>query len=495
MKHKVKHIHFVGIGGSGMNGIAEVLLNLGFQVSGSDLSANSVTRRLKKLGATVYLGHDEQHLTAADAVVVSTAVKPDNPEVMAARARRIPVVPRAMMLAELMRLRQGIAVAGTHGKTTTTSLVSSVLARGGFDPTFVIGGKLNSSGTNARLGTGEFIVVEADESDASFLYLQPILAVITNIDADHMETYGHDFGRLKQAFVDFVEHLPFYGMAMLCIDDANVREILPRISKPVMTYGFSEDAHIRAVNVRHQGGQMHFTAQCRQNGTPKDLDITLNLAGMHNVLNALAAIAIALEVGVADDAIVAALAEFQGVGRRFQRYGEIPLPNPLPQAGEGANVAAAGGSFTLIDDYGHHPVEMQATLAAVRGAFPGRRLVLAFQPHRFTRTRDLFEDFVKVLCSVDALVLAEVYAAGEPPIVAADGRALMHALRVAGQNEAVFVENIQDMPQAIMQMARDGDVVVTMGAGSIGGIPNKLLGRNDGDATGQMPVFQKTEDR
>jgi UDP-N-acetylmuramate--alanine ligase len=319
-------------------------------------------------------------------------------------------------------------------------------------------------------------VVEADESDASFLYLQPIIAVITNIDADHMETYGHDFERLKQAFVDFVEHLPFYGMAMLCIDEANVREILPRISKPVTTYGFSEGAQIRAVNVRHQGGQMRFTAQCRQNGTPKDLEITLNLAGMHNVLNSLAAIAIALEVGVADGAIVAALAEFQGVGRRFQRYGEIALPD--------------GGSFTLIDDYGHHPVEMVATLEAVRGAFPGQRLLLAFQPHRYTRTRDLFEDFVKVLCSVDALVLAEVYAAGEPPIVGADGRALMHALRVAGQSEAVFVEDIQLMPQAIMQMARDGDVVITMGAGSIGSTPNKLLGKSDAEATGKMPSMQ-----
>jgi len=356
-------------------------------------------------------------------------------------------------------------VAGTHGKTTTTSLAASVLAKGGFDPTFVIGGRLNSSGGNARLGTGEFIVAEADESDASFLHLQPIIAVITNIDADHMETYGHDFGRLKQAFVDFVEHLPFYGMAMLCIDDANVREILPRITKPVCTYGFSEDAQIRAVNVRHQGGQMRFTAECRQNGTPKDLDITLNLAGMHNVLNALAAIAVALEICVADDAIIAALAEFEGVDRRFQRYGEIALPD--------------GGSFTLIDDYGHHPAEMTATLAAVRGAFPGRRLVLAFQPHRYTRTRDLFEDFVKVLCSVDALALAEVYAAGEPPIVAADGRALMHALRVAGQNEAVFVEQIAGMPQAIMQMARDGDVVITMGAGSIGGVPGMLTQLNN----------------
>ena len=481
MKHKVKHLHFVGIGGSGMSGIAEVLLNLGFQVSGSDLGKNVATRRLKQLGATVYLGHAEQNLTDADVVVVSTAVGKDNPEVLAARARHIPVVPRAMMLTELMRLRQGIAVAGTHGKTTTTSLTSSVLAKGGFDPTFVIGGKLNSSGSNAKLGTGEFIVVEADESDASFLYLQPILAVITNIDADHMETYGHDFERLKQAFVDFVEHLPFYGRAMLCVDDANVREILPRISKPVTTYGLSEGAQVRAVNVRHQGGQMRFTAQCRQNGTPKDLDITLNLAGMHNVLNALAAIAVALEVGVASNAIVTALAEFEGVGRRFQNFGEVGL--------------ADGGSFTLIDDYGHHPVEMAATLEAVRGAFPGRRLVLAFQPHRYTRTRDLFEDFVKVLCSVDALVLTEVYAAGEPAIVAADGRALMHALRVAGQNEAVFVEQIADMPQAIMQMARDGDVVVTMGAGSIGGLPNKLLGRSDADATGKMPALQKTDDR
>ncbi len=476
MKHKVKHIHFVGIGGSGMNGIAEVLLNLGFQVSGSDVSVNVATKRLKKLGATVYLGHAGQNLTDADAVVVSTAVGADNAEVLAAHARRIPVVPRAMMLAELMRLRQGIAVAGTHGKTTTTSLTASVLAKGGFDPTFVIGGKLNSSGTNAKLGTGEFIVVEADESDASFLYLQPILAVITNIDADHMETYGHDFARLKQAFVDFVEHLPFYGRAILCVDDANVREILPRISKPVTTYGFSEGAQIRAVNVRHQGGQMRFTAQCRQDGSPKDMDITLNLAGMHNVLNALAAIAVALEVGVANDAIIAALAEFEGVGRRFQNYGEVALPD--------------GGSFTLIDDYGHHPAEMTATLAAVRGAFPGRRLVLAFQPHRYTRTRDLFEDFVKVLCSVDALVLTEIYAAGEPPIVAADGRALMHALRVSGQSEVVFVEDIQQMPQAIMQMARDGDVVVTMGAGTIGTLPNRLQGIGDADVTGKMPAMQ-----
>ena len=464
MKHKVKHIHFVGIGGSGMNGIAEVLLNLGFQVSGSDLSDNAVTKRLAQLGVTVFHGHAASHVNLADAVVVSTAVRQDNPEVVTARARHIPIVPRAMMLAELMRLRQGIAVAGTHGKTTTTSLTASVLAKGGLDPTFVIGGKLTSSGTNAKLGTGEFIVVEADESDASFLYLQPIIAVITNIDADHMETYGHDFMRLKQAFVDFVEHLPFYGMAMLCVDDANVREILPRISKPVTTYGFDESAQVRATNVRHEGGKMHFTVQCRSlipsqsAEITKTLDVVLNLPGLHNVLNSLAAIAIGLEVGVADDAIVAALAEFEGVGRRFQRYGEIPLPT--------------GGSFTLIDDYGHHPVEMAATLAAVRGAFPDKRLVLAFQPHRYTRTRDVFEDFIKVFATVDALLLAEVYAAGETPIVAADGRALMRALRVAGQSEAVFVEHIEDMPNAIMQLAQDGDVVVTMGAGSIGSVPS-----------------------
>ena len=466
MKHKIKHIHFVGIGGSGMNGIAEVLLNLGFKVSGSDLADSAVTQRLQKLGATIYHGHAENNLRDADAVVTSTAVKQDNPEVMAARERHVPIVPRAVMLAELMRLRQGIAVAGTHGKTTTTSLVTTVLAKGGYDPTFVIGGRLNSSGANARLGTGEFIVAEADESDASFLYLTPILAVITNIDADHMETYGHDFGKLKQAFVDFVERLPFYGRAILCVDDDNVREILPRISKPITTYGLGEDAQIRATNVRHEGGRMRFTAQCRHDekcmfeGKPLDLDVTLNLAGMHNVLNALAAIAVGLEVGVDPSAIVTALAEFEGVGRRMQRYGDIPLEN--------------GGSFTLIDDYGHHPVEMKATLAAVRGAFPGKRLLLAFQPHRYTRTRDLFEDFVKVLSGVDALALAEVYAAGEAPIVAADGRGLMHALRVAGQSETVFVENIADMPQTIMQMAHDGDVVLTMGAGSIGSVASQV---------------------
>ena len=457
MKHKVKRIHFVGIGGSGMSGIAEVLANLGFQVSGSDLAENAATRRLAGQGVRVMVSHAAAHIAGADVVVTSTAVKGDNPEVLAARAGHVPVVPRAMMLAELMRLRQGIAVAGTHGKTTTTSLVASVLAEGGLDPTFVIGGRLNSAGGNARLGSGEFLVAEADESDASFLYLQPVMAVVTNIDADHMETYGHDFARLKQAFVEFIQHLPFYGSAILCEDDRHVREIMPFVSKPIIRYGLAESAQVRAVNVTNRDAQMQFTV-LRQGESP--LDVVLNLPGLHNVQNALAAIAVATEVGVADEAIVKALADFKGVGRRFQRYGEVALP--------------AGGSFTLVDDYGHHPAEMAATLAAARGAFPGRRLVLAFQPHRYTRTRDCFEDFVKILSTVDALLLAEVYAAGEAPLVAADGRALARALRLAGRVEPLFVEDIADMPAAVMDMARDGDVVITMGAGSIGGVPGKL---------------------
>ena len=376
----------------------------------------------------------------------------------AARAARIPVVPRALMLAELMRLKQGIAVAGTHGKTTTTSLVASVLAEAGLDPTFVIGGRLNSAGANARLGQGEFIVVEADESDASFLNLQPVIAVITNIDADHMETYGHDFARLKQAFIEFTQHLPFYGNAILCADDAAVRQIMPFVSKPITTYGFAEDAQVRALGVVADHGQMRF--KVRREGRLGELEMVLNLPGLHNVQNALAAIAVASELGVEDTAIVLALAAFKGVGRRFQRYGEIGL--------------AAGGSFTLIDDYGHHPAEMAATIAAARGAFPGRRLMLAFQPHRYTRTRDCFEDFVRVLSTVDALALAEVYAAGEAPIVAADGRALARALRVAGKVEPVFVEQIGEMADCVMRMAQDGDVVVAMGAGSIGAVPREL---------------------
>jgi UDP-N-acetylmuramate--alanine ligase len=459
MKHKVKNIHFVGIGGSGMSGIAEVLSNLGFGISGSDLADNATTRRLAALGVRTMVGHATDNVVGADAVVVSTAVKEDNPEVIAARGRKVPVVPRAQMLAELMRLKQGIAVAGTHGKTTTTSLVASILAEGGMDPTFVIGGRLNAAGANARLGSGDFLVAEADESDASFLYLSPVISIVTNIDADHMETYGHDFGRLKQAFVDFLQRLPFYGVAVLCADDANVREIMPQVSKQIVTYGLDVAANVRAENVVADGGRMTFDC-VRVNGSVSRFPVTLNLPGMHNVLNALAAIAVATEVGVSDEAIIKALAEFKGVGRRFQRYGEIVCP--------------AGGNFTLVDDYGHHPVEMAATLAAARGAFPGRRLVLAFQPHRYTRTRDCFEDFVKVLNGVDALVLAEVYAAGEPPIVAADGRALARALRVAGKVEPVFVEDIGDMPQAILDITRDGDVVVTMGAGSIGGVPAKL---------------------
>ena len=462
MRHKVKHIHFVGIGGSGMSGIAEVLANLGFVVSGSDLADNATTRRLASLGIHIAVGHAARNIEGADAVVVSTAVRDDNPEVLAARERQIPVVPRAQMLAELMRLKRGIAVAGTHGKTTTTSLIASILAEGGMDPTFVIGGRLNAAGANARLGSGDFIVAEADESDASFLYLSPMISVVTNIDADHMETYGHDFGRLKQTFVDFLQRLPFYGVAVLCADDANVREIMPAVSKQIVSYGFGESASIRAENVIAVGSQMQF--ECvRVNGSVSRFPVTLNLPGVHNVLNALAAIAVASELGAPDAAIVKALAEFKGVGRRFQRYGEVSLPG--------------GGAFTLIDDYGHHPVEMRATIAAARGAFPGRRLLLAFQPHRYTRTRDCFEDFVGVLSSVDALVLGEVYAAGEAPVVAADGRSLARALRVAGKVEPVFVEDIAGMPAAIMDAALDGDVVVTMGAGSIGGVPGKLVNR------------------
>jgi UDP-N-acetylmuramate--alanine ligase len=459
MKHKVKRIHFVGIGGAGMSGIAEVLANQGFDVSGSDLGESATTRRLAAQGIRVAIGHRADNAATADAVVVSTAVRDDNAEVRMARERGVPVVPRAQMLAELMRLKQGIAIAGTHGKTTTTSLVASCLAEGGLDPTFVIGGRLNSAGANARLGSGEFLVAEADESDASFLFLSPVVSVVTNIDADHMETYGHDFGRLKQAFVDFLHRLPFYGVAVVCGDDANVREIMPRVAKQIVTYGIDSPANFRAEDVVADGGTMHFTC-VRTNGSVTHLPIVLNLPGRHNVLNALAAIAVATEVGVGDTAIVKALAEFRGVGRRFQRYGDIPCPG--------------GGRFTLVDDYGHHPVEMAATLAAARGAFPGRRLVLAFQPHRYTRTRDCFEDFVSVLGGVDALVLAEVYAAGEAPIVAADARALVRALRVAGKVEPVFVEDIAAMPAAILAAVRDGDVVITMGAGSVGGVPGKL---------------------
>jgi len=462
MKHAVKHIHFVGVGGSGMSGIAEVLSNLGYVISGSDLADNATTRRLAALGIKTYVGHAAENVTGADAVVTSTAVQSDNPEVIRAREMKIPIVPRALMLAELMRLKQGIAIAGTHGKTTTTSLVASVLAEAGLDPTFVIGGRLNSAGANARLGSGDHIVVEADESDASFLNLLPVMAVVTNIDADHMETYGHDFGKLKKAFVDFLHRMPFYGAAILCTDDPAVRDICEQVTCPITSYGFNEDAEVRAVNVRAVGGQMHFTVQRRNGVVLPDMEVVLNLPGLHNVLNALSAIAVAVELNIPDAAVVKALAEFKGVGRRFQRYGDLALPQ--------------GGTVTVIDDYGHHPVEMAATLAAARGAFPGRRLVLAFQPHRYTRTRDCFEDFVKVIgAGADAVLLAEVYAAGEAPIVAADGRSLARALRIGGKVEPLFVDDIAAMPQAAIDNARDGDVLMCMGAGSIGAVPGKMV--------------------
>ncbi len=461
MKHAIHHIHFVGIGGAGMSGIAEVLHNLGYAISGSDLSDSATLRRLAGLGIATHVGHAAAHIEGADAVVTSTAVQSDNPEVLAARERKIPVVPRALMLAELMRFKQGIAIAGAHGKTTTTSLVTSVLAEAGLDPTFVIGGKLNSAGANAKLGQGDYIVVEADESDASFLNLLPVMAVVTNIDADHMETYGHDFGRLKGAFVDFLHRMPFYGRAIVCVDSPAVREILPQVARPVTTYGFAEDAQVRALNVRAEAGSMHFTVRRSNGQSYPDLDVVLSLPGEHNVLNALSAVAVAMELEISDDALLRAFESFKGVGRRFQRYGEL--------------AAADGGSFTVIADYGHHPLEMAATLAVARGAFPGRRLVLAFQPHRYSRTRDCFEDFVKVIGLADAVLLTEVYAAGEAPVVAADGRSLARALRVAGRVEPVFVENVAELPAAIAVNARDGDVLLCMGAGSIGAVPGKLV--------------------
>ncbi len=472
MKHAIRHIHFVGLGGSGMSGIAEVLFNLGYTISGSDLNDSATLRRLQDLGMQVFVGHDQAHVQGADAVVTSTAVQADNPEVQAARAKQIPVVPRALMLAELMRLKRGIAIAGTHGKTTTTSLVTSVLAEAGLDPTFVIGGRLNSVGANAKLGEGEYIVVEADESDASFLNLLPVMAVVTNIDTDHMETYGHDFVRLKQAFVDFLHRMPFYGTAILCTDDPAIRDILEQVNCPITSYGLDASAQVRAVNVRAVGAQMHFTVQRRNGVALPDLDIVLNLAGLHNVLNALSAIAVAVELGIEDTAVQRALANFKGVGRRFQSYGDWPC--------------VGGGQFTVIDDYGHHPVEMAATLAAARGAFPDRRLVLVFQPHRYTRTRDCFEDFVQVIGRADAVYLTEVYAAGEAPIVAADGRALARALRVAGQVEPQFVANVADLPALLAQHAQAGDVVLCMGAGTIGALPAKLVALLDG--SGQAGV-------
>jgi UDP-N-acetylmuramate--alanine ligase len=461
MKHRIEHIHFVGIGGSGMSGIAEVLLNLGYRISGSDLADSAATQRLASLGARIALGHQAENIAGADALVTSTAVANNNPEVIAARQARIPVVPRAVMLAELMRLKRGIAVAGTHGKTTTTSLVASVLAAGGLDPTFVIGGRLTAAGANAGLGQGDFIVVEADESDASFLNLLPVMAIITNIDADHMDTYGHDLAKLKSAFVEFTQRLPFYGSAIVCADDANVREIIPFISRPVTTYGMSPDAQVVATNVKAIGTRMQFDVRRQtREGELSPFAVSLNLPGVHNVLNALAAIAVATELGVSDAAIAQGLSEFKGVGRRFTQIGDF--------------TAKKGGKFRVVDDYGHHPVEMAATLAAARGAWPNRRVVLAFQPHRYTRTRDCFEDFVNVLGSADAVLLTEVYAAGEPPLVAADGRALARGVRVAGKVEPLFVEDVAAMPEAILNFAQDGDVVIVMGAGSISKVPHQL---------------------
>lgn len=461
MKHAVNRIHFIGIGGVGMSGIAEVLQNLNYQVSGSDMVDSAILRRLAQFGIKTYVGHNTTNLQNVDVVVISSAVKQDNPEVIEAKKLNIPVVPRAVMLAELMRMKQGIAVAGTHGKTTTTSLVASVLAEAGLDPTFVIGGRLNSADANAKLGSGDYIVVEADESDASFLNLLPVMAVVTNIDEDHMETYGHDFQKLKNSFVEFLHRMPFYGAAIVCVDDAAVREIIPSIARPVITYGLSEEAQIRAIDIVANNGIMQFNVLLKEDGQNSNLAIELNLPGLHNVKNALAAIAVAIELEIKPDSIKKALLQFKGVDRRFQNYGEIAAKN--------------GGAYTLIDDYGHHPVEMKATIEAARGAYPGRRLLLAFQPHRYSRTRDCFEDFIKVMASVDVILLSEVYAAGEAKIVGADSRSLCRAIRLNCSIEPIFVDEIQNMAVEIINSAKDGDVVLCMGAGSISATPKSIV--------------------
>ena len=453
---RIRQLHFVGIGGSGMNGIAQVMLNLGYRVSGSDLKPNTVIRRLQEQGAEIYIGHRADNIKGADAVVISSAVGQENPEVAAAQRQRIPVVPRAEMLAELMRFHYGIAVAGTHGKTTTTSLVASLLAEAGLDPTFVIGGRLNSAGTHARLGGGRFLVAEADESDASFLYLQPMLAVVTNVDADHMTTYGGDFNRLRRTFIEFMHHLPFYGLAVLCTDDPHVRGLLSEVTRRTLTYGTGADADLKATAIRQQGLRTHFRVQPAEG---EAFDVTLNMPGRHNVLNALAAIAVALELEVEVDAIQRALARFEGIGRRFQAS-DCALPG--------------GGSVMLVDDYGHHPREVAATIDAVRQGWPGRRLILAFQPHRYTRTQEQFDDFVQVLSRSDVLLLTEVYAAGEAPIAGADGRALSRAVRTRGQVAPVFVDPLSDLPGVIAGLAKDGDIILTLGAGDIGSIAASL---------------------
>jgi UDP-N-acetylmuramate--alanine ligase len=467
MRDRVQRVHFVGIGGAGMCGIAEVLHNLQFEVSGSDVRESPNTRRLNTLGVKVAIGHDAQLVKGMDVVVVSSAVDETNPEVRAARAAKIPVIPRAEMLGELMRLQRGIAIAGTHGKTTTTSLVASCLAEGGLDPTFVIGGRLNSAGAHARLGHGQYLVAEADESDASFLQLSPFMAVVTNIDADHMGTYGGDFNRLKQAFIDFLQHLPFYGLAVVCLDDPVVREIIPQVHRPVLTYGTVPDADLRAVQLRQDETRMHFTAELR--GQKNWMAVELNQPGQHNVLNALAAIGIAHELGVNQESIVRALAAFAGIGRRFQINGRV---------------SRAGGDVILVDDYAHHPREISATVAAARASWPDRRLVVIFQPHRYTRTRDLLDDFSTVLADLDLLLVTEVYAAGESPISGADGRALCRAIRARGRTDPIFIEDVNTLAHELQDVVRGNDVVLTLGAGSIGNVaaslPQTLVFRKSG---------------
>jgi UDP-N-acetylmuramate--alanine ligase len=454
---RIQRIHFVGIGGSGMGGIAEVLINLGYDVQGSDLKPNAVTDRLRQLGAHIVFGHAAENVGSADVVVVSSAVLTENPEVQAALARRLPVVQRAEMLGELMRFRYAIAVGGTHGKTTTTSLVASVLAEGGEDPTFVIGGRLKSAGSNARLGAGRYLVAEADESDASFLHLQPLIAIVTNIDNDHLVTYDGDFSRLKQSFVEFLHNLPFYGLAVLCADDENVRDILPRVSRPIVTYGIEQEADVRAFNIERREVRTRFDVA--RPGQAKALRVTVNLPGTHNVLNALAAIAVGTELGVGDEALARALEHFQGIDRRLQLIGEVDTSH---------------GHITIIDDYGHHPTEIAATVDAIRQGWPERRVVLAFQPHRYTRTRDLLDDFARVLSGIDVVLVTEIYGAGEAPIAGADGRAICRAVRSRGQVEPIFVERVESLATALADVLRDGDVVVTMGAGNIGAVAHEL---------------------
>ena len=454
---RIRCIHFVGIGGVGMCGIAEVLLNQGYQVSGSDLRQSAATERLTNMGAKVFIGHESDNVEAADVLVVSTAIDETNPEIQAAIERRVPIVRRAEMLAELMRFRHGIAVAGTHGKTTTTSMVTSILAEGNFDPTFVIGGKLNSAGTNARLGGSRYLVAEADESDASFLHLQPMVSIVTNIDADHMDTYGGDFEKLKDTFVEFLHNLPFYGLAVLCVDDDNVRSVLPRLGRQFVTYGFSEDADYRAVDLTQDGMYTRFIV--KRIGDKSDLEIRLRMPGKHNVLNALAAIAVADDEGVEDSAIQSALEKFAGVGRRFQVCGEFPL---------------AGGNVMLVDDYGHHPRELEVTLEAIRNGFPDRRLVMLFQPHRFSRTRDLYEDFVRVLSQADVLLLMDVYPAGEKPVAGADGRALCGSIRQRGAVDPVFIGRDESLQQPLTNVLQPGDLLLTQGAGDIGALAIQL---------------------